>query len=274
MNWLIQKPDSSLYSTFTINSLKFYNDRIGFACGGIIDIAGVVWKASNMGNNWLSRGLASEPLYDMVFIDSNKIFCSGGDLEFGASILKTTDAGNTWEYQWLNFFGIGKGISFRTTSEAWIALSYSNNFCVSTNAGQNWYQTPTPEGAELHDVKFVNERNGWAGGSIGAMFKYNSALIGIENNQTQTAGNFIIYPAYPNPFNPSSNISFRIFKNSSVKITVYDILGSERTIITEGILRSGEYKFKLDGTNLPSGVYFCRINIDNNIVTNKLVLMK
>lgn len=64
----------------------------------------------------------------------------------------------------------------------------------------------------------------------------------------------------PNPFNPSTNISFNIPKQSAVKLVIYDILGREITKLADEILQQGNYSKLFDASSLPSGVYFYRLS--------------
>ena len=79
---------------------------------------------------------------------------------------------------------------------------------------------------------------------------------------------------YPNPFNPTTAIKFALPKSAVTKIIVYDIIGREiRTLINKE-LKGGYYEISFDASNLPSGVYFYRIQSGDFIQTKKMILMK
>ena len=79
---------------------------------------------------------------------------------------------------------------------------------------------------------------------------------------------------YPNPFNPTTRIKFALPTTALTKIIVYDILGRGiRTLINE-VLKSGYYEINFDAGDLPSGVYFYRIQAGSFITTKKLLLLK
>ncbi|MBL7129486.1 MAG: T9SS type A sorting domain-containing protein, partial [Ignavibacteria bacterium] len=78
-----------------------------------------------------------------------------------------------------------------------------------------------------------------------------------------------------NPFNYSTRIKFDISKTSDVKLKVYNLLGKEIDEIVNSKLSRGSYDFRFIGSELPSGVYFCRLVVDDNkIDTKKMVLIK
>jgi hypothetical protein len=63
---------------------------------------------------------------------------------------------------------------------------------------------------------------------------------------------------YPNPFNPSTTISYQLPVNSYVTLRVYDMLGREVAVLAEGVKDAGYYTAAFDGSRLSSGVYFAR----------------
>src|SRR5205085_11286158 len=60
-------------------------------------------------------------------------------------------------------------------------------------------------------------------GTHGAIYKYNSAIIGIGNNQNIFPVVSQLFQNYPNPFNPSTSIKIYLAKTSQTKLTVYDL---------------------------------------------------
>ena len=85
---------------------------------------------------------------------------------------------------------------------------------------------------------------------------------------------FALDQAYPNPFNPLTNISFSISKQSFVSLKIFDIVGREVTTITSEELQAGSYVRQWNAEGITSGVYFYRLQADNFTKTNKLILLK
>ncbi len=80
---------------------------------------------------------------------------------------------------------------------------------------------------------------------------------------------------YPNPFNPTTTLSFVIGHSSLVSLKLYDVLGREvATLINNEALEGGSHQIVFDGANLPSGVYFYRLQAGEFSDTKKLMLMK
>jgi hypothetical protein len=79
---------------------------------------------------------------------------------------------------------------------------------------------------------------------------------------------------FPNPFNPTTTITYQIPEISFVTLKVYDVLGKEITTLVNEEKPAGNYVVEFNAINLPSGIYFCRINAGNFVETKKMVLMK
>lgn len=82
---------------------------------------------------------------------------------------------------------------------------------------------------------------------------------------------------YPNPFNPSTNISYRLPKQMQVKVTVYNILGRKVAVLADELQKAGEQTLRWDASRYASGVYFYRIIAEGNngqqIVRSKKMLL-
>ncbi len=99
-------------------------------------------------------------------------------------------------------------------------------------------------------------------------------VIGIVNINTNVPDNFSLQQNYPNPFNPQTKIRFAIKSASFTELKIYDILGRElKTLVNEN-LKPGEYEVSFYAANLPSGVYFYRLNTEGFTQTKKMILIK
>ena len=85
---------------------------------------------------------------------------------------------------------------------------------------------------------------------------------------------FVLRQNFPNPFNPSTIINYQLAMNSLVRLKVYDVLGQEVATLVDGRMRAGEHSVRWNAGGLPSGVYLCRLEVDNHSKVSKLVLAK
>jgi Secretion system C-terminal sorting domain len=85
---------------------------------------------------------------------------------------------------------------------------------------------------------------------------------------------FVLNKNYPNPFNPTTMITYSIPRDAIVILSIYDILGNEVAILENGYKSAGSYSNSFDATNLTSGIYFYTIRSGNFYDTKKMLLMK
>lgn len=104
--------------------------------------------------------------------------------------------------------------------------------------------------------------------------------IGInEPLNTEIPDQFNLYACYPNPFNPSTTITFDVPKQSKVEIKVYNILGQEVRTLVNSSQSAGRKTVLWDGKNnegaaVSSGLYMYRLITPNFTKTMKMMLMK
>ncbi len=79
---------------------------------------------------------------------------------------------------------------------------------------------------------------------------------------------------YPNPFNPTTNISFKLAKKGKVNIKIFNAIGQEVAELVNKTMEGGSYEVTFNAANLPSGVYFCRMNAGGFTKMTKLLLIK
>jgi hypothetical protein len=79
---------------------------------------------------------------------------------------------------------------------------------------------------------------------------------------------------YPNPFNPSTTIRYRLSGRLRVRLTVYNALGQQSAVLQNGEQDGGDHEVRFDGSNLPSGVYFYRMQAGSFTATKCFLLLK
>ena len=79
---------------------------------------------------------------------------------------------------------------------------------------------------------------------------------------------------YPNPFNPSTEISFSLPVDDYVKLSAYNIRGNEIDVIFEGAQGVGQHSYTWNAARFPSGVYYIQLQAGNLISSQKALLIK
>ena len=102
-------------------------------------------------------------------------------------------------------------------------------------------------------------------------FKY-SQSVEVE---VETAPHiFSLSQNYPDPFNPTTNITYSLRSDGNVRLVVYDILGSEVGVLVNGVQTAGSHQVIFSGSNLGSGIYFYKLESSGQTIIKKMILMK
>ena len=105
-----------------------------------------------------------------------------------------------------------------------------------------------------------------------AITSFTPTGIKVVNNTLPST--FTLSQNYPNPFNPTTTIDFTVPAASNVKITVYDALGKQVSVLINSFLNRGSYKATWNADNFASGVYFYQIEANNFVMVKKMILIK
>lgn len=88
------------------------------------------------------------------------------------------------------------------------------------------------------------------------------------------ADEFYLSQNYPNPFNPSTTITCALASPQHVRLTVFNNLGREVMMIWNGELGAGHHEFHMDASNLPSGMYYYRLETPEQVTQRSMLLLK
>jgi mannose/cellobiose epimerase-like protein (N-acyl-D-glucosamine 2-epimerase family) len=83
-----------------------------------------------------------------------------------------------------------------------------------------------------------------------------------------------LHTPWPNPFNATAQISYKLDRTQFVELTVYDMLGREVRTLTKGTQHSGLHRVSFQAGSLPSGVYLVRLNTPSGTATQRMVLVR
>jgi hypothetical protein len=101
-----------------------------------------------------------------------------------------------------------------------------------------------------------------------------SLVTNVITNSNEIPSEYKLNQNFPNPFNPSTNISFELPKSGFVRLSVFDVSGKEISVLVSESINAGSYSVDWNASNNPSGVYFYRIETDNYTNTKRMLLIK
>jgi hypothetical protein len=133
----------------------------------------------------------------------------------------------------------------------WWENGDEHNFMFSP-PGPSKYLTPNPPGQEI---------------------KVGTTAVESKNATTIPEA-FVLYPAHPNPFNPSTKIRFDLAKSGHALLRIFDLSGREIATIVNDRLPAGQHEFIWDAREVPSGVYLYRLEVLGYSATRRVTLVK
>ena len=98
-----------------------------------------------------------------------------------------------------------------------------------------------------------------------------SKIVEVENLQPST---FDLRQNFPNPFNPSTVISYQLPVSAQVSLKVYDVLGNEVASLVNLQQEAGSYNVTLDASTLASGTYIYRLIAGDYVAVKKMAVLK
>ncbi len=295
------KPDSDSILTAYFEQ-EIYNDS------NLVIINEINYNSSSIFNSedWIelyNRRNDTLDLSGWILKDENEdepfVFPGGTEIKAKSFLVvcKDTNAFNSYHPLVKNKIG---NFSYGLNNRGEVIRLYSvNAFQIDSVHYDNKYPWPieadgTGATLELKDPWLDNDNPAnWisAAGKYGTPGYVNSTLTGVESgNSIARPFEFRLYQNYPNPFNPITKICFSIpYVRSDcsatvglllhkVTIKIYNILGNEIATLVNEELRAGEYEVEVDGSKLPSGIYFYQLSTSggdgNYIETKKMCLIK
>ncbi|MCP4631728.1 MAG: T9SS type A sorting domain-containing protein [candidate division Zixibacteria bacterium] len=79
---------------------------------------------------------------------------------------------------------------------------------------------------------------------------------------------------YPNPFNAATTISYDLTNDGNVSISIYNLAGQKMETLVQGHMQAGEHNIIWDASSYSSGVYFCKMTVEDKTITTKMNLLK
>ncbi len=115
----------------------------------------------------------------------------------------------------------------------------------------------------------------YADDGIGEDFMYGEVCLRDRGADAQDlASSFSLSANHPNPFNPTTTISFNMESTDVANLSVYNMMGQKVATLVDGVVGSGNHEVVFDASNLSSGVYFYTLSAGANVETRKMILTK
>ena len=98
--------------------------------------------------------------------------------------------------------------------------------------------------------------------------------LAVDSQPSGPVASYELEQNYPNPFNPSTSITFALAKAGEVKLQIFNALGQHVATLANGRMGMGRHSVVWEARNVPSGLYFYKLETEAFSQTRKMVLMK
>ena len=96
----------------------------------------------------------------------------------------------------------------------------------------------------------------------------------LEGEAQEIPSDFVLMPNVPNPFSNVTTVRYVLPVDCNVHLAVYNYVGQQVAMLANEMQQAGLKSVDFDGSRLPAGIYFCRMQTGDFVATTKLVLMK
>lgn len=186
----------------------------------------------------------------------------------------------------------GKTQIYLTFDHDWYALSTSDHAMVelSVDGGTTWstladwtashrnstetIQLPTAENKPSVKLRFTAIQPSWDWWWIVDNVCVKGYIADGTGNNSTIPYTYSLSQNYPNPFNPTTAINYSVKNNGFVTLKVYDMLGKEVASLVNEVKAAGNYMIDFNASNLSTGVYYYKMEVNGFSSVKKMVLIK
>lgn len=239
---------------------------------------GRIHVTTNGGINWSTQ--TGFPYVSDFWVDrgdDDVCYATFGGASVDKHVYKTTNSGQNWFSISTNLPNIGhNSIVIRHAAPRMIFVGTDLGVFSSTNDGASWvsFNTGFPN-VEVYDMKYKEGPAKLLAATHGrGCFMFDLSSISSVGSNTEIADGFSLSQNFPNPFNPSTVISYSVGNRGPVSLTVFNTLGKEVATLVDKVQGEGSYSVKFDASELSAGVYYYRLNAGGNSISKKMLLLK
>jgi photosystem II stability/assembly factor-like uncharacterized protein len=268
---------------FGLRSICFTDALTGFAAG----LSGGIMKTTDGGITWSLRSTGTlTDFEDIYFCDAGHGWAAGiaPGPSFQSIVARTTDGGETWQVIQPPFNQYLYEIAFADSSNGWISGS-NGTILHTTDGGLTWEKQNLLTSNYLYNIDFIDKYTGWATGGYGTILKTNhGGMVGTK--PTHIPSSKIDMTIWPNPSESTATVRYRLDHPAHVEVVLVGLFGEELrnpTMQNRGpeVLQNqamqyqapGNHEMAIDVSQLPEGVYLCRIRVNDNSETRKLIVV-
>jgi hypothetical protein len=270
----------NVYTTFdhdaiVADNIPYYVTAFGDTNSGSV-VAGVIWSADG-GTTWAGQAIAEIDtlVWDYVSVATG----AAEDQEF--HLAKDTN-GNLY----VQYIDVGAGnvpdiyvaAKARTAQSFGAPVNVTNSEAIELMVKMAPWATAGASSGTVHLTYLIPQsiRTATAGLERTPIYYVNATLnvTGVADRPGEIPNAFALRQNYPNPFNPSTAIEFSLPVSGQVTLEVYNMIGQKVATLVNGKLAAGSHTISWNAQDVPSGIYFYKLETADFSQIRKMVLMK
>jgi photosystem II stability/assembly factor-like uncharacterized protein len=278
LTWLEISP--SISTARELNDQYWFSSTTGWICG-----YDVLLYTSNGGTSFTNlyanippSGNGHISLLAIDFINSQTGWIGAANLERN-NIYKTTNGGTNWFFQSNPISAAGlnqiNDVKFISNGIGWAVHGALGTGAImyTSNGGMNWQMEI--QGSLWYDcLEIYQNTKAWCGADGGFIYyTIPENPLGIASGE-EIPSRFYLGQNYPNPFNPETNIKFQLAAAGFLRLSVFDILGREVSVLLNKDMNAGSYEVKWNSEGYSSGIYYYKLTSGEYSETRKMILIK
>jgi len=151
-------------------------------------------------------------------------------------------------------------------------IDFANNYIADYSVDGNTAHILLVSVDNVREVLTVN--SGTITSIVEAIVVNSSHALETSSITIEEPTTYIVGKAFPNPFNPSTNISLELNTSADVSVKVYNLMGQLVSVIAEGAYSPATYNWTWNADNLASGAYLVKTQVGSDVNTQKVMLVK
>ncbi|HXG00823.1 MAG TPA: T9SS type A sorting domain-containing protein [Bacteroidota bacterium] len=205
---------------------------------------------------------------------------------FGAGVGNGTPSAEQWEGMLVQFNNVVVTDTFPTFQEVYeFGVSDGSGQVIIRRDGKHRYTTTVQDSVGKILIR-QGQRISYLRGIVfysGNIYKIvprgdddfgTITSVGELEHSSIVPDRFALNQNYPNPFNPTTTIQFALPSASHVRLEVFNLLGQRVETLVNGFKEAGTYTLQFDASDLPTGIYFYRLQAGQFVQTRKMILVR
>jgi len=232
-----------------------------------------IYRSTDFGVTWERNVPLSTS--SLVYLCDGTVLAGCIEFPNPSGIYKTTDNGISW-VNTNTFSGVNDFLDFvlDTDGDIYVAvLGDDNGVFKSNNDGQSWLSFGM---ADKVVICLAIDSSGyvWVGTNQQGIYRTAGSAVPVFDIIDNSSNDFNLYQNYPNPFNTTTKIKFDLAELEFVTLNVFDVLGNKVGVLINDEKPAGSYEVIFDTFELPSGIYFYKLQVGSYSQEKKMIHLK